>query len=339
MTIVECLQQFFGNYLPKVKGASEQSVACYKASFELFLTFTAQSQSCRIKALKLEHLTTEIILEFLDYLETERDNSARTRNLRLASLKSLAKMIRLMYPEYKKIGDNLLHIPQKRTQKKLIGFFSQDEMLKILKAVNVKKKEGMRNYTILNLLFDSGARASEVATLNLDYFNPQEKTLVILGKGNRYRQMTLWPKTIELLNLYIDKYRTMPKLFYAHRLFINQRGEEFTRHGINRICKKYITRAIPLKKLSCLSPAHSFRHSCAMNMLASGAALTDIKNRLGHENIKSTMVYLQMELRHKRDVQKRFLEYTQSVLMQDPKIDELINWEKKDEISTWLDSL
>ena len=76
-----------------------------------------------------------------------------------------------------------------------------------------------------------------------------------------------------------------------------------------------------------------------MNMLASGASITDIKNRLGHENIQSTMTYLKMEMRQKREVQKKFLEYTQTLLPQDPKIEELVDWENKDKILTWLDGL
>ena len=125
-----------------------------------------------------------------------------------------------------------------------------------------------------------------------------------------------------------------------NRLFINQRGGQFSRHGINRICKKYLKLTLPQKRLDVLSPAHSFRHSCAMNMLASGASITDIKNRLGHENIQlSTMTYLKMEMRQKREVQKKFLEYTQTVLSKDPKIEKLVDWENKDEILTWLDGL
>ncbi len=339
MTLTECLQQFFCYYLPKIRGVSDHTVAVYKKTFELFLIFAAERKSCPVKSLQLQDLSTGLVVDFLEYLEKDRHNSTRTRNLRLASLKSLARMIRLIYPEHREYGDNLLLIPQKRAQKKLIGFLSQEEILKVLTTVNLKRKEGMRDYTILNLLFDSGARASEVAGLNLDYFDHQNKTLAILGKGNRFRQMTLWPKTVELLRLYISKHRIRPKLLYAHRLFINQRGEEFTRHGINRICKKYLQLGMPKKRLDVLSPAHSFRHSCAMNMLASGAPITDIKNRLGHENIQSTMTYLKMEMRQKREVQKKFQEYTQSLLSQDPQIEELVDWEKKDEILTWLDSL
>lgn len=339
MTITKCLHKFFSHYLPKIKGVSGHTVKVYKKSFELFLAFTAKQKSCHIQALQMEHLSPELVVDFLEYLEKERHNSIRTRNLRLASLKALAKMIRLIYPEYRKYGDTILLIPQKRAQKKLIGFLYQDEILKVLATVNLKRKEGMRDYTILNLLFDSGARATEAASLKMDYFDDQNKTLAILGKGNRFRQVTLTPKTVDLLKLYIARHRKKPKFCYKHLLFINQRGEQFTRHGVNRICKKYLKLALPQKRLDVLNPAHSFRHSCAMNMLASGAAITDIKNRLGHENIQSTMAYLKMEMRQKREVQKKFLEYTQSVLFNDPKIEEHADWENKDEILTWLDSL
>jgi integrase/recombinase XerD len=335
----KCLQQFFSYYLPKIKGVSGHTVEVYKKSFELFLIFAAKQKSCTVQALQLEHLSTELVVDFLEYLEKERHNSIRTRNLRLASLKSLAKMIRLLYPEHRQYGDTLLLIPQKRTQKKLIGFLYQEEILDVLATVDLKRKDGMRDYTILNLLFDAGIRAAEVGNLHLDYFDYQNRTLAILGKGNRFRQVMLWPKTTDLLKFYIEKKRRKAKLGYKHYLFITQRGEQFTRHGIYRICIKYLKLALPNKRLKVLSPVHSFRHSCAMNMLSSGASITDIQNRLGHANINSTMVYLKMEMQQKREVQKQFLQHTQAVLSKDPKIEELVDWDNKNEILNWLDSL
>jgi len=251
----------------------------------------------------------------------------------------MAKMIRLMYPQHRKLAETILAIPQKRTQKQLIGFLYPDEMLKVFQGVALTKKDGFRDYTILHLMEDSGTRASETATLNLDYFDPQNHTLAILGKGNRYRQIKLEPKTVQLIKLYIAKYRTQPKPLYQHRLLINQRGEEFTRHGIYRICKKYLHMSLSPKRLKYINPAHSLRHSCAVRMLSCGNSLSDIKNRLGHENIESTMVYLHLDLRRKRQVQKAFIAYTQSHLTEDPKINELIDWENKKEILEWLDSL
>lgn len=339
MKLTQCLLQFFDQYLIGLKGASKHTVKAYRDTFTLFLPFAAQYHSCKISSLEMEHLANNLIMAFLDHLETERHNKAVTRNLRLAAFQSLAKMIRILYPEHRNIAERLLHIPKKRAQKKLVGFLSQKEILQVFAAVDLKRKEGFRDYTILHLLFDSGARASEITTLNLDYFDIQKKTLAILGKGNRYRLMELWPKTAQLVQQYVTKYRINPKPGYTDRLFINQRGEEFTRHGIYRLCKKYLQLALPPNRIKNLHPAHSFRHSCAMNMLAAGDPLTDIKNRLGHENIQSTMTYLQLNLTRKREVQKRFIEYTQTILPNDHKIEELIGWENKKETLAWLDSL
>jgi site-specific recombinase XerD len=339
MKLSTCIGQFFADYLPRIKGSSEHTMKAYRDAYRLFLPFAAQYHAVKVHSLRVDHLSAHLILEFLDYLEKERKNVAKTRNQRLAALKSLAKMIRLMYPEKRKLAETILNIPQKRTQKRLIGFLYPEEILKVLQTVDLKKKAGLRDYTILHLLDDSGARASEIASLKLDYFDPKQKTLAILGKGNRFRQLRLRPKTAQLIELYIAKYRIAPKLLYRDRLFINQRGEAFTRHGIYRLCKKYLSPALSPKRLKQLNPVHSFRHACAVNMLATGSSPSDIKNRLGHEHIQSTMVYLHMDLSHRRQVQEKLIEYSRSVLTHDPKIEELIDWENRQDIMTWLDSL
>ena len=208
-----------------------------------------------------------------------------------------------------------------------------------MQSVNLNSKEGFRDYCLLVLLYDSGARATEIATLNLDYFNLDQKTLAILGKGNRFRQITLMPETSILIKNYIDKYRKKPKPAYRHRLFINQRGKELTRHGIYRICKKYLTAALPPKRLKTLSPVHSFRHSCAVSMLSSGFSLSDIRIQLGHEDLQATMVYLQLDLTHRRKIQKKFIEFSRSVLLDHPEIKALFNAQNMDDIMAWLDSL
>ena len=287
----------------------------------------------------LDHLTADMVLAFLVDLEQKRQNAPVTRNHRLAAIKSLAKMIRFMHPEKREVAEKILTIPQKRCQRKLIGFLYPDEIFKILQSIDLNQKEGFRDYCLLVLLYDSGARASEIATLNLDYFNSEKRTLAILGKGNRYRQITLMPETSILIKNYIDKYRKKPKPAYRHRTFINQRGKELTRHGIYRICKKYLTVALPQKRLKNLNPVHSFRHSCAVNMLTSGYSLSDIRNQLGHEDLQATMVYLQLDLTHRRKIQNKFIEFNRSVLIDHPEIEELINTENKEDIMAWLDSL
>jgi site-specific recombinase XerD len=339
MKLETCIYRFFEQYLPHIKGSSDQTIKAYRDVFSLFLPFAASRLSIQVASLRLEHLSPEMLLAFLDHLESDRGNAVRTRNQRLAAIKSLAKMIRLIYPEKRKVAQRILDIPQKRTQRQLVGFLYPDEILKVFYCVDLIKKGGFRDYTILHLLGDSGARASEIATLNLDYFDPQNNTLIIMGKGNRYRQIELESRTVQLIRHYIAKYRVKPKLLYQQRLFINQRGEEITRHGIHRLCKKYLRKALSPKRLNNINPVHSFRHSCAVNMLLSGKTLTDIQNRLGHENIQSTTVYTHMDLTRKQAVQNKFIAYMKSNIAEDPKITEWVDWEHKKDILEWLDSL
>ncbi len=339
MKLTSCVHHFFDQYLPRIKGCSLNTTKGYRDVFSLFLPFVRDTLDTPINSLQVEQLTPELIVDFLGWLETERKNSTRTRNHRLAAIQSLAKMILYMHPDKRDVAGRILDIPRKRYHRNIIGFLYQEETLAVLDSVNLRSAQGFRDYTILNLLFDSGARASEVATLELDFFDPQQKTLAILGKGGRFRMITLWPKTTDLLCRYIEKYRITPHTLFRNRLFLNQRGKELTRHGIYRLCRKYLEKTLPAKRLKDLNPAHSFRHSCAVNMLLAGHPISDIKNRLGHESIKSTMIYLHLDLGQRKGIQKKFITHTQSLLNQDDKIEELVDWENKEEILTWLDSL
>ncbi|MBC8392317.1 MAG: tyrosine-type recombinase/integrase [Deltaproteobacteria bacterium] len=339
MRLTTCVQQFFDLYHFRIKGSSQQTIKAYREALALFLPFVAKYYSIKVGSLSIDHLSLQVILSFLDYLQSDRSNAANTRNQRLAVIKSLAKMIRLMYPQKWEIADIILAIPQKKSQKKIVAFLYIEEIFAAYEAVDLKKPLGFRDYTILHLLADSGARATEIATLNLDYFNPTQKTLTILGKANKFRLIKLDQKTIDLVKRYITRYRPNPKPIYQHSLFINKHGRPLTRKGIYLMCQKYLSVALKPKRLKMIHPVHSFRHACAINMLASGKSLSDIKNHLGHENIESTMIYLKMDLRTKRAVQKKFIEYSQSTLKHDPKIDELIDWEHKKETLAWLDSL
>ena len=339
MKLSPCIHHFFDQYLPHIKGVSHHTVKAYRDAFRLFLPFAARFYGIKIRSLRVEHLSSALIIAFLEDLQKERKNLVKTRNQRLAALKSFAKMVRFKYPEQREVADTILNIPQKRSQKPLIGFLYQDEILKVFHAVDLRTKEGFRDYALLHLLYDSAARATEMATLNLDYFDPQKKTLAILGKGNRFRITQIETKTCQLLQLYIRKYRISPQPPYQDRLFINQRGEELTRHGIYRICKKYLEKALPPKRLKNINPVHSFRHSKAVDMLYSGSAITDIKNHLGHDNMQSTEIYLHLDLNRRRHIQKRFIRYMQSVLTDDSKIEELLHWENEGDLMAWLDSL
>ena len=339
MKLSHCIRQFFDQYLPHIKGVSEHTVQAYRDAFRLFLPFSARFYGIKIRSLRVKHLSSELIIAFLEDLQRERRNLVKTRNHRLAALKSFAKMIRFKYPAQKEVAETILNVPQKRTQKPLIGFLYQDEILEVFQAVDLRTKEGFRDYALLHLLYDSAARATEMATLNLDYFDPQKMTMGILGKGDQFRLIQIKRKTCHLLQLYIRKYRISPHTPYQNRIFISQRGEELTRHGIYRICRKYLEKALSPKRLKNINPVHSFRHSRAVGMLYSGHPITDIKNHLGHDTIQSTEIYLHLDLNRKRHIQKRFIRYMQSLLTDDSKIEELLQWENEGDLMEWLDSL
>jgi site-specific recombinase XerD len=339
MRLSTATHQFFSKYLPHIKAVSPHTIKAYRDTFKLFLPYAANYHGIKISSLQIAHLTVQVVLDFLESLEKQRQNTAKTRNNRLAALKSLAKMIRFMHPDQRQLADRILSIPQKRCQRPLIGFLYPYEIDQILQTVDLKNAQGVRDYCLLQLLYDSGARATEIATLNRDYFNAHNQTLAILGKGNRFRQIELEPKTVRLLNIYIGRYRVSPKPAYQHRLFINQRGKQLTRHGIYRLCRKYLQMALPPKRLKHINPVHSFRHSCAVHMLSDGHPVSDIRNKLGHEDIQSTMVYLQLDLSKRKKIQKRFINHVQSTVKQNPEIDELIDWQNKDDIMAWLDDL
>jgi len=339
MKLSTCIHRFFDQYLPHIKGVSPHTVKAYRDAFKLLLPFAAKYHGIKIESLRLEHVSSDLILSFLNQLEKERKNHPVTRNSRLAAIKSFAKMIRFIYPQQQELADTIHNIPQKRSQKPLVGFLYNEEILKVFGSVDIRRKEGFRDYALLHLLYDSAARASEIADLNLDYFNPEQKTMAIMGKGKRFRLVRLQLRTVQLLQLYIKKYRIVPKPSYQHRLFINQRGEGLTRHGIYRICKKYLSMVLPAKRLKTISPVHSFRHSRAMDLLYQGEAITDIKNHLGHDNVQSTTLYLQLDLNHRRRIQKQFVEYMRSDLTIDHKINELLAGENMQDLMAWLDSL
>ncbi len=339
MKLAPCIHQFFDSYLPQIKGVSPNTLQSYRDAFRLLLPFAAQHYRIKISSLRLEQICPELIIPFLNTLQHERRNQPKTRNQRLAAIKSFAKMIRFAYPEHHHLAERILHIPQKRSQQSLIGFLYPDEILQVFHCVDLRKNHGFRDYALLHLLWDSGARASEIAQLHVDYFNPAHKTLAILGKGDRFRLIELQTKTVSLLGLYLRKYRPTPIPPHHQGLFVNQRGAELTRHGIHRICKKYLSLTLSPKRLRYIHPVHSFRHSCAVHMLQQGKTITDIRNHLGHDSLQSTELYLHLDLNRRRYIQKRFLRHMDTLLSQDSKIKELLRWENNQDLMRWLDSL
>lgn len=339
MNLSVCIRRFFTEYLTDMKGVSACTIRTYRDAFRLLLPFAANYHRIKISSLEIEHLSFEMVLAFLNHLEKDRQNTAGTRNSRLAAIKSLAGMICLVYQDHRDIAEGIIGIRKKRSHKPLIGYLTHDEVMKIFDAVDLKRQEGFRDYVILHLLYDSGARAAEIAGLTLEDLEPDSKRLTLLGKGNRYRVVELWPKTVELLEKYIASHRRTPLTPYGNILFTNQRRKPLTRFGIHKLCLKHLKKVLPAKRLKALNPVHSFRHACAVTMLQSGYGITDIKLRLGHSRLESTMTYLNLGISIRKKIQEEFIGHTTSMMKNDKKLDELIDWDNKIDILTWLDDL
>ena len=129
MKLSTCIVAFFNQYLTGIKGVSAHTVKAYRDTFSILLPFAAKYHGIKIDSLRLDHLSFDLIIAFLNFLESDRNNGIRTRNHRLAVIKSFAKMIRFLYPDKRKIAETIIHIPQKRSQRKLIGFLYPDEIL------------------------------------------------------------------------------------------------------------------------------------------------------------------------------------------------------------------
>jgi integrase/recombinase XerD len=339
MNLSICIRRFFNEYLTDIKGVSPCTIRTYRDAFRLLLPYAAGYHNIKLSSLDIGHLSFEMVLGFLKHLEKDRKNTVRTRNARLAAIKSFAAMIRLLYPEHHKQADRLLCIRRKRMRKPLIGFLTHGEVMKIFDAVDLKKIEGFRDYALLHLLYDSGARASEISGLTLEDLDAAGKRMTLLGKGNRYRVVELWPKTVQLLEKYIAEHRKRPLAPYGNALFTNQRRKPLTRSGIYNICFKLLEKTLQKKRLSVLNPVHSFRHACAVRMLNTGYALTDIKTHLGHEHLESTMSYLNLGISLKKKIQREYIDHAKSLMSQDRKLDELLDWNDRDNILAWLDRL
>ena len=155
MRLTTCVEQFFDLYHFRIKGSSQRTIKAYRQALALFLPFAAKYYAIKVGSLSIDHLCLQLILSFLDYLQSDRSNAANTRNQRLAVIKSLAKMIRLMYPQKRQIADIILAIPQKKSQKKIVAFLYIEEIFAVYQAVDLKKPlGGNRGTSVIYLHFN-----------------------------------------------------------------------------------------------------------------------------------------------------------------------------------------
>jgi integrase/recombinase XerD len=289
------LQAFFADYLCRQKRLSPQTIISCRDTFRLLLTFLREHTGVEPSALRIADVDAPAVLGFLDYLEQQRGNSVRSRNIRLAAIRSFFRLVALRDPDSIGIATRVLAIPIKREDKKLIGYLTRTEMQALLAAPDQSKWSGRRDHTLLLTLYNSGARVSEITALTCKHVCFGASTfLQLTGKGRKERTVPLWPTTSQVLKTWFAELGAQ-----ADRIvFPSAKGKALSRDGVDYLLQQAIQRALP----ACPSLAtknispHVIRHTTAMHLLQAGVDIATIALWLGHESIETTHVYLETDL-------------------------------------------
>jgi integrase/recombinase XerD len=234
------LSSFLLNELPVVQNQSSNTISSYRDTYVRLLNYMQDVKKIKANNVKVSNLTVETIKDFLNWLEGERNNCINTRNQRLAAIHSLFQYIQIQSPEYMFQCQQVLAIPFKKAEKKLVRFLSEDETKELLVAPDTSKRKGRRDQILLSLLYDSGSRVQELADLKVGDLRLDTPAQVKLtGKGRKTRSVPLMNKTVVLLRQYLQEQRLDGPLSYEHPLFFNTQRKKLTRQGIAYILKKY----------------------------------------------------------------------------------------------------
>jgi integrase/recombinase XerD len=293
---------YFVRHLAAERNASANTTAAYRDTLKLLLRFARDVGHRSIAALRFEDLTPALILQFLDQLETVRHNSIRTRNARLAAIHSFVRYVADCEPALAVVCQRILAIPIKKTTRPVLGYLTEAELAHLLAQVDRSTTDGERDYLLLALLYDTGARIQELLNLTPSDFRLGSPPFVrILGKGRRERLCPLLPQTARLVSQSLA--HTGRSADDRTPLVSNRRRDRLTRHGARYLLMKYLRRArasMPSLNRRGISP-HTLRHTKAMHLLQAGVPLITIKDFLGHVDVKSTEVYIQIDLTMKRE--------------------------------------
>jgi integrase/recombinase XerD len=289
------LQAFFAEHLGQHKRASPQTIHSYRDTFRLLLGFMKERTGTAPAALRLETLNANAVLAFLDHLESQRGCSVRSRNQRLASIRSFFRLVALRAPESVGLAAQILAIPVKRADRKLVGYLSRDEMVALLAAPDRAVWSGRRDHALLLTLYNSGARVSEIIALRRDQVHVGTGPhLELQGKGRKERVVPLWTETARILQAW---FRELGDRVDAVA-FPNARGQPLSRDGVDYLLRRAVSSAAqscPSLKTKRVSP-HVLRHTTAMHLLQAGVDVAVIALWLGHESIETTHVYVEADL-------------------------------------------
>ena len=290
------IQSFFVDHLVTVKGLRPASVRSYRDTIRLLLGFVANDNKTKITKLTVDDLTFDRIVGFLRYLENERHNHVRTRNQRLAAVHTLFDYIAAREPEMLAVCQRVAAIPMKRAAPAETRFLERDEIEALFRGLQRRGRLALRDRTLLLFLYNTGARAQEVADLRVGNLELGERALVRLhGKGDKWRTCPLWRQTadllVELVALDGDAGKDAP-------VFVSTTGESLTRFGIYKIVRRHAGHLDDARTDRTVSP-HIFRHTAAVHLLEAGVEVNVIRGWLGHADLTTTNRYAEINTKAK----------------------------------------
>jgi integrase/recombinase XerD len=288
------LTVFLREYLLSQREMSVQTADTYAYAFQLLVCFAAARLKTTPSALFIEQLDATLVLAFLEHIEKQRGNCARTRNSRLAAIKTFFRFLEYRLPSCLEQARRIRAIPIKKTDEVIIGYLHREEIQALLDAPDPSSRSGLRDRAMLHLAYAGGLRVSELVGLLLtDLILHPQATVHVVGKGRRERILPLWKETAAALRGWL-KVRGESK---TTTMFLNGRGDAMTRSGFEYILDQHIRTASarqPSLAQKRISP-HSLRHSCAMHTLHATGDIRKVALWLGHATLQSTEVYLRAD--------------------------------------------
>lgn len=300
--LARLLHAFFEDHLKCQKGLQITSIRSYRDTLRLFLLFVADDVHHKLTRLTLADLTAERVHHFLTFLEQGRHNQVRTRNQRLAALRTFFEYLATCDPQMLMQAQQVSTIPVKRTAPSQTLYLELDEIQALFANLPTKGQFALRDHALLLFLYNTGARAQEVADLRAGnlVLNDQPKTR-LHGKGDKWRTCPLWNQTAELLRQLLE--RQSRHLDLDDPVFISRSGQPLTRFGIYKVVRRH-TAELDKKghdgKPKAISP-HVLRHSTAVHLLEAGVEINVIRAWLGHVSLETTNRYAEINLRMKAE--------------------------------------
>ena len=289
------LQRFFGERLIQQQNASPRTVEAYRDSFRLLLTYAERQRGKPPAKLTLGDFDAALVLDFLAHLETERHNTVRSRNARLAAVRAFAHYVALQCPPALQLAQQILAIPMKRFERPMLGFLSRDEMQALLAAPDAGTWCGRRDRMMFALLYNTGARVSEMIGIKVaDVTLAATSSVRLHGKGRKQRTVPLWKETAAEIRDWLK----FTDLRADQSLVPNRSGLPMTRTNVaDRLTLAISTATTLCPQLAgrTISP-HSIRHTTAMHLLQAGVDITVIALWLGHESPVTTHGYVEADL-------------------------------------------